>query len=473
MIKDQDFIDYYEVLQVHPSASVSIIKKAYRTLIMEIHPDLGGSEEKSKQLNEAYTTLSDPEKRHEYDRLRALRLGEFLRTRGTSPLDQIIIICPACETKNRVKSEESIKFAKCRNCGYKFAGSSKTARSMSESTGKTTNRLAYSEWVLNQNQKPPLKVCLQCGKHTRLFSSHCPGCGAAYPDKKKFRKREKIFTKELLSGILGIVGFTGLVSLFIISYPYFQPMFVKEKVKPKVETTLAPDVYNFNYKGIQEAEKKALMYTDKKQYDVAINEWKEIIKDAPTNEKAHFNLGQLYLHMNRPKEAIAELETSLALMPDDSGTHFALGNAYVTMNNPEKGIEHFKRSIELNPYNGMAYYNLGVVYTNKGQNNLAINQYKEALKIKPDNTDVMVNLSIVYAKKGDYDSSFLYLKRVTELKPGDPDAHFNMGIVYQQQGNTQAAIKEYNLSLDLFKNMSPTPEIIQKIKVVESILKKL
>lgn len=63
--------DLYEVLNVPKSASSDDIKKAFRKLAMEHHPDKtnGGkaSEERFKKINEAYTVLSDPEKRKTYD----------------------------------------------------------------------------------------------------------------------------------------------------------------------------------------------------------------------------------------------------------------------------------------------------------------------------------------------------------------------------------------------------------------------
>lgn len=57
----------YEVLGVSKDASQSDIKKAYRDLVKVHHPDIGGSEEKFKQISEAYEILSDPQKRQDYD----------------------------------------------------------------------------------------------------------------------------------------------------------------------------------------------------------------------------------------------------------------------------------------------------------------------------------------------------------------------------------------------------------------------
>lgn len=59
--------DYYEVLGLKKGATDSEIKKAYRKLVMKHHPDKGGDEEKFKEIAEAYETLSNVEKKANYD----------------------------------------------------------------------------------------------------------------------------------------------------------------------------------------------------------------------------------------------------------------------------------------------------------------------------------------------------------------------------------------------------------------------
>ena len=71
--------DYYEVLGVSKSASADDIKKAYRKLAIQYHPDKNPdnpeAEEKFKEAAEAYEVLSNPEKKQRYDQFGHQGLG--------------------------------------------------------------------------------------------------------------------------------------------------------------------------------------------------------------------------------------------------------------------------------------------------------------------------------------------------------------------------------------------------------------
>jgi curved DNA-binding protein len=59
--------DYYSTLGINKTAGQDEIKKAYRRLASQHHPDKGGDTAKFQQIEEAYRILSDPEKRQQYD----------------------------------------------------------------------------------------------------------------------------------------------------------------------------------------------------------------------------------------------------------------------------------------------------------------------------------------------------------------------------------------------------------------------
>jgi curved DNA-binding protein len=60
-------MDYYTTLGISKNASEAEIKSAYRKMAMKHHPDRGGDEQTFKKINEAYETLSDPEKKQMVD----------------------------------------------------------------------------------------------------------------------------------------------------------------------------------------------------------------------------------------------------------------------------------------------------------------------------------------------------------------------------------------------------------------------
>lgn len=71
--------DYYSILGVNPNATNEEIKKAFRKLSMKYHPDKNnGDDTMFKEINEAYSTLNDENKKREYDNIRSGgRLGGF------------------------------------------------------------------------------------------------------------------------------------------------------------------------------------------------------------------------------------------------------------------------------------------------------------------------------------------------------------------------------------------------------------
>jgi len=68
--------DYYKILGIDKNASEEDIKKAFRRLAHQHHPDkAGGNEQKFKEINEAYQILSDKQKRAQYDRFGSAAFG--------------------------------------------------------------------------------------------------------------------------------------------------------------------------------------------------------------------------------------------------------------------------------------------------------------------------------------------------------------------------------------------------------------
>lgn len=83
-------MDYYGILNLARNATSDEIKQAYRKLALTSHPDIvktdkQEAEEKFKEINLAYDTLSDPIKRREYDRSHPPRIVKPIKKKKEEP----------------------------------------------------------------------------------------------------------------------------------------------------------------------------------------------------------------------------------------------------------------------------------------------------------------------------------------------------------------------------------------------------
>jgi molecular chaperone DnaJ len=87
-VASQDWFDkdFYKVLGVSKDVSEAELKKTYRKLARQYHPDSNAGDEKAearfKEISEAYSVLSDPEQRTEYDQVRAMGSGARFTSGG-------------------------------------------------------------------------------------------------------------------------------------------------------------------------------------------------------------------------------------------------------------------------------------------------------------------------------------------------------------------------------------------------------
>ncbi len=116
--------DYYEVLGVVRDCDDQILKSAYKKLARQFHPDLNpgdhGAEDKFKEANEAYSVLSDPQKRAAYDRYghQGVAAGAGFESSGFPDLGDILsdvfgfsdIFGGSRQGRNRAQRGEDVRY---------------------------------------------------------------------------------------------------------------------------------------------------------------------------------------------------------------------------------------------------------------------------------------------------------------------------------------------------------------------------
>jgi molecular chaperone DnaJ len=202
--------DFYEVLGVPKKASADEIKKAYRKLAREYHPDRNpgdeAAEERFKRIQQAYDTLSDPEKRKQYDAGGmfagfgrggagpfgpgsggfASDIGDifstiFSRGGGRGPAQQAMR-GRDLETEVRLSFDQAIegaqvsvtvpKQATCNTCGGSGAAPGTSPAVCPRCGGRGIDAQSQGFFSISQ-------PCPQCGGSGQVIETPCPDCGGS------------------------------------------------------------------------------------------------------------------------------------------------------------------------------------------------------------------------------------------------------------------------------------------------------
>ncbi len=208
--------DFYEVLGVGRGASAEEIKKAYRKLAREYHPDRNPddpkAEERFKQVQEAYDTLADPEKRQQYDAggrfagfgaggagpgAVAHDIGDIFSTlfRRGGPGPQQAVRGRDLETEVRLSFDQAMqgteipvtvpKQASCKTCSGTGAKPGTAPVVCPRCDGRGIDSESQGFFSISQ-------PCPRCGGAGQVIEDPCPTCGGSGLTMQRKRYRVRI-----------------------------------------------------------------------------------------------------------------------------------------------------------------------------------------------------------------------------------------------------------------------------------------
>ncbi|HAM50694.1 MAG TPA: tetratricopeptide repeat-containing protein [Nitrospiraceae bacterium] len=128
--------------------------------------------------------------------------------------------------------------------------------------------------------------------------------------------------------------------------------------------------------------------------------WEDVVKKAPSNARAHNNLGFAYSSEGLIDKATEQYQVAIKLKPDYAEARNNLGNSYKSKGLIDKAIEQYQIALTLNPDYSDAHFNLANLYLNKGLFDKAIEHYQIALQLNPDDSEALKKLEhAIYRKK--------------------------------------------------------------------------
>ena len=142
---------------------------------------------------------------------------------------------------------------------------------------------------------------------------------------------------------------------------------------------------------------------------------------------------------------LREFEAAMEYTADFASSRTNLGNLYVSMNRPEEAIRNYQAAIRIDDLFYPAKVNLAIFYNRQGQNDEAEKLLKEVLKTYPQMHDVAYSLGLLLAEKKKYEEAAVYLEMAAKGLPERARIYYNLGLLLQvlkREGDAEVALRK-------------------------------
>ena len=183
--------------------------------------------------------------------------------------------------------------------------------------------------------------------------------------------------------------------------------------------------------------------------ELAIAQYRELVRDEPDYALAYGNLGFVLRAVGRPAEAVAPLRLAVELEPDSSETRHNLGLALMQADRLPEAIETLRQAVLLQSDYAQAHHDLGQALFRDGQTEAAIAQYRLLTRTEPDYAPGHSSLGYALLSAGRPAEAGPPLRRAIDIEPDDAEALNNLGYALRAVGRSAEAIASLERALEL------------------------
>lgn len=131
------------------------------------------------------------------------------------------------------------------------------------------------------------------------------------------------------------------------------------------------------------------------------------------------------------KAVLEEFVASMEYSADFAFGRYNLGNLYVALNRPEEAIRNYLAAIKIDDMFYPAKVNLAMFYNKRGENDKAEELLREVVKSHPELHEIAYSLGLLLAEMKKYDPAVVYLKKAAKGMPERSRVHYNLGLLLQ------------------------------------------
>jgi tetratricopeptide (TPR) repeat protein len=131
------------------------------------------------------------------------------------------------------------------------------------------------------------------------------------------------------------------------------------------------------------------------------------------------------------KAVLKEFVTSMEYSADFAFGRYNLGNLYVALNRPEEAIRNYLVAIKIDGRFYPAKVNLAMFYNKRGENDKAEELLREVVKSHPELHEIAYSLGLLLAEMKKYNTAVVYLKKAAKGMPEHARVQYNLGLLLQ------------------------------------------
>jgi|CXWL01.1.fsa_nt_gi superkiller protein 3 len=187
--------------------------------------------------------------------------------------------------------------------------------------------------------------------------------------------------------------------------------------------------------------------------ELAIEQYKRCIElgDERPMAGALYNLGAIYLKLNRLSDSLNSFLDCIKFWPDFICTYLCLGGLYNKLHRYEDAIESYKKALEIDPAwdDPDTYLMMGSAYYKLAQYEEAISCWNKALQLTPEDSDLYQRLVAAYYNLKKYPEAITLGEKAVELNPKDWLTLSNLGIMYNKTDRPKDALERLKASVEI------------------------
>ncbi len=189
-------------------------------------------------------------------------------------------------------------------------------------------------------------------------------------------------------------------------------------------------------------------YVKLRLYPQAVDTFKSILSQHPTNVDALFQLANVYKLQDELELAIQAFNKILSIAGSKNAeiperlyglTHLALAEIYCKQSKLDTAEQHAKEAVQNRPSDADTHYRLGYIYTHQAKFDEALAAFKRTLTRNPDFAEVYEWLGLIALMRNEPQQAVMHYQTAIQKKPYVQSAYYNLAKAYRLLGDMPAA----------------------------------